>query len=990
MESPGVMEAVQSRAAVMPGGRDREERPLIIVPVPMESSLSNSNGTVLICTTDKLETCLKYYMSILSAESRRQGVVVVVDGQHSSWRMVRVTTRHLALVLGHSLMSLIVLRPDAFWDKQRMDACARLHREREPIYIPLNRLSKYVDKSQLPEELGGTWVYDHDLWIQNRIQVEDFLKGAERGVSELERVRQRVSGPKQGIRLSTAEEKLSESAQVFTDTKHLAHKVLQSGKQLLDRVEKDAGISRGAMTPQDTLDTKEKVERLLEIIEGKLALLQEAWEDVQKRIVDAKEVDALEDGVRRVTDWILGSGEMLLNAQHEVGYDVTSAEDLRSDHEAVELQCRETYGHYAELLHKIDLLGQNGVQLQEDLKSQRDFMDFVCRSFATRLERRRNVLITSARFFRLVSEYFQMTSDVYESLVMCNKVESLDSAHCTLIQLQESQIDIDAIETALVREGEKLSDLLSMPVKDALGRELEVCYEGDIVNVREILDMTTARRQLFRDSVEMQRLTLQQATYIHDYELDATQAVQWLDDLYRVMLTTHSHVGCNVFEIQMQKEEHQSFQDTAKGTFEYGCQLVNAALSLRQSCKLPLEGNVALSVNLRQAWTRLNTAGQEQMTRLRVSAVFHRTVHQHCKQLKEMMTSVTAIDVEEDAARRRSKTRKLFSSRERLLVEVGRMVRLGRLLRTRLREPLSQEHCDMAKRGDIDSDMNGLAIEAVSNKLAEVTNLAEQLDRALCGSESLSTTTTGSTNISKLTLDENADWYASVLEKSSEVVSKPGASSSGGSSSVQCGAQPQSAGGHEDGSKSEEEFITASECTCTPPSRSSSFHTASEGEVTSPWWEGEGDGEGEQEAGEEIKHQTADGSPEEVVTSVVENVVVTETHYLTLSHKTEDVPLPASMTERNIHREVAAITAEKSDEISADGEVNLSCDDALLQDGSALGGAESCAKNELEIKKEGEADINDNIVHDLKEVGQGDIFNYSQQHITRHAMAGVF
>ncbi|RZF40117.1 hypothetical protein LSTR_LSTR011245 [Laodelphax striatellus] len=983
MESPGIAEAVQSRAAVMPGGRDREERPLIIVPVPMESSLSNNNGTVLICRTDKLETCLKYYISILSAESRRQGVTVVVDGQHSSWRMVRVTTRHLALVLGHSLMSLIVLRPDAFWDKQRMDACARIHREGEPIYIPLSRLSKYVDTSQLPEELGGTWVYDHDLWIQNRIQVEDFLKGAERGASELERVRQRISGPKQGIRLSTAEEKLTESAQVFTDTKHLAHKVLQSGKQLLDRVEKDAGISRGAMTPQDTLDTKEKVERLLEIIEGKLALLQEAWEDVQKRIVDAKEVHALEDGVRRVTDWILGSGEMLLNAQHEVGYDVTSAEELRSDHEAVELQCRETYGHYAELLHKIDLLGQTGVQLQEDLKSQRDFMDFVCRSFATRLERRRNVLITSARFFRLVSEYFQMTSDVYESLVMCNKVESLDSAHCTLLQLQESQIDIDAIETALVREGEKLSDLLSMPVKDALGRELQVCYEGDIVNVREILDMTTARRQLFRDSVEMQRLTLQQATFIHDYELDATQAVQWLDDLYRVMLSTHSHVGCNVFEIQMQKDEHQSFQDTAKGTYEYGCQLVNAALTLRQSCKLPLEGNVALSHSLRQSWTRLNTAGQEQMTRLRVSAVFHRTVHQHCKQLKEMMTSVTAIDVEEDAARRRSKTRKLFSNRERLLVEVGRMVRLGRLLRTRLREPLSQEHCEMAERGDIDSDMNGLAIEAVSNKLAEVTNLAEQLDRALCGSESLSSaTTTGSANISKLALDENADWYSSVLDKSSESASK---ATAGGSSSNS--SNSQSAGGNEDGSKSEEEFITASECTCTPPSRSSSFHTASEGEVTSPWWEGEQEGEGEQDPpDQEIKEQTAVESPEEVVTSVVENIVVTETHHITLSHKTEDVPLPASMSERHLHREVAAITA---DEASRDGELNFNSNDALLQDDR---GAESrdVESELLQIKQEGEPDINDNIVHDLKEVGQGDIFSYSQQHITRHAMAGVF
>lgn len=70
---------------------------------------------------------------------------------------------------------------------------------------------------------------------------------------------------------------------------------------------------------------------------------------------------------------------------------------------------QETYGRYAELLHKIDSLPST--RLSGDLKSQRDFMDFVCRSFANRLERRRNVLITSQRFFRLVSEVFIVSEE---------------------------------------------------------------------------------------------------------------------------------------------------------------------------------------------------------------------------------------------------------------------------------------------------------------------------------------------------------------------------------------------------------------------------------------------------------------------------------------------------------------------------------------------------------------------------------------------------
>lgn len=53
-----------------------------------------------------------------------------------------------------------------------------------------------------------------------------------------------------------------------------------------------------------------------------------------------QEVSKIENGVCQVTNWILGPGEMLLNAQQNVGYDVISAEDLRRNHETLELTCR--------------------------------------------------------------------------------------------------------------------------------------------------------------------------------------------------------------------------------------------------------------------------------------------------------------------------------------------------------------------------------------------------------------------------------------------------------------------------------------------------------------------------------------------------------------------------------------------------------------------------------------------------------------------------
>lgn len=78
------------------------------------------------------------------------------------------------------------------------------------------------------------------------------------------------------------------------------------------------------------------------------------------------------------------------------------------------------------------------------------------------------------------------------------------------------------------------------------------------------------------------------------------------------------------------------------------------------------------------------------MTRLRVSAVFHRSVEEQCNQLRDLREAVATIPFI-DLTKKKERVNYYTSVREKLIVEVGRMVRLGRLLRSRLKEPLHYE-----------------------------------------------------------------------------------------------------------------------------------------------------------------------------------------------------------------------------------------------------------------------------------------------------------
>lgn len=208
-----------------------------------------------------------------------------------------------------------------------------------------------------------------------------------------------------------------------------------SGNKLINHISE--WHSREVHLSHDIIDAKEAIKQMLNETDKDQTDISISWNELEKSLDDAKDFTQLEEGVSYVTNWILSTAESLLNGQLKVGYDVQSAEKLRLDHEILEFQCWKTYGLYGELLYKVDHFSGNKESFAyKDLLSQRDFMDFVCRSFATRLERRRNLLITSVRFYRLVAEYFQRTSNVFESLLQA-QTENMDNYEVAKMKLQK-------------------------------------------------------------------------------------------------------------------------------------------------------------------------------------------------------------------------------------------------------------------------------------------------------------------------------------------------------------------------------------------------------------------------------------------------------------------------------------------------------------------------------------------------------------------------
>lgn len=109
--------ALKSRAAFMPGGRDHDTHLLVIVTVPPELVLKSK---------EYLDICLNFIIDTLSPETLNNGLLLLIDAQKSNYRLTNIWIEHVESIVDPDYLKLmIVIRPDAFWDKQRMDSCTK-------------------------------------------------------------------------------------------------------------------------------------------------------------------------------------------------------------------------------------------------------------------------------------------------------------------------------------------------------------------------------------------------------------------------------------------------------------------------------------------------------------------------------------------------------------------------------------------------------------------------------------------------------------------------------------------------------------------------------------------------------------------------------------------------------------------------------------------------------------------------------------------------
>lgn len=105
--------------------------------------------------------------------------------------------------------------------------------------------------------------------------------------------------------------------------------------------ERESGFQR--LSKEDYIEDQQlaiaQVQHVISELEAKLDRIQAYWTEREQRLSHRLKTVDLEQGMNTVVAWILGPAEKLFASQTGIGDSYKAADELRKQHEQLELKC---------------------------------------------------------------------------------------------------------------------------------------------------------------------------------------------------------------------------------------------------------------------------------------------------------------------------------------------------------------------------------------------------------------------------------------------------------------------------------------------------------------------------------------------------------------------------------------------------------------------------------------------------------------------------
>ncbi|CCD63884.1 CRAL-TRIO domain-containing protein [Caenorhabditis elegans] len=541
MKAEDILHVLRDGIAVLPGGRCRAGQAVIVCP-SREQPVNQDN----------LRNVFLYLFEVTSKMAREKGFLVVIDMRgKQTWTNVRHILKALSSIESSSTVQVFIIKPEKFWEKQKAQMSLGTW-DFEVEMISFESLIKIIDSSHLPKTVGGSYPYDHDEWLELRLDLEKWIWNITEIMEKLESVRREICEGEQPVDVTTANAALKKSQHAKNSIFNVPVEGIETeGNKIATRILKP---SKGVKNP-DLEATTPYISNLtdsLRLLKGEVA---KNWEVRQMELSKVYQQKQFERDAEHMIETLRPYKKACERSMGDVGGCANDVVRLSAEFEQFQIAVRGMEVSVKQVFDKENHLRTIGARNQ--------ITDHVAARLAEEwhlvkelMERRSAVLHNAKEFFTSAQRYFaevpRWTAQpgVNPNDVLFNQ-ESLEEA---IRKHDAFWAQVEEVYAQAYDDASKVT------------RALKEADAEDNVAREHSSRLQRAHKQLMEKWKERQVLLHHMLAMIA-FETDVRLVVDWLEQHGEPYLRRNIHIGENVNQARSFQRNHTNFQRVAANTY---------------------------------------------------------------------------------------------------------------------------------------------------------------------------------------------------------------------------------------------------------------------------------------------------------------------------------------------------------------------------------------------------------------------------------------
>ncbi|XP_019765330.1 guanine nucleotide exchange factor DBS isoform X4 [Dendroctonus ponderosae] len=289
-----VVDLLQHHYAIISGGKSNDGCPIITFP-------DNNNFQML--SDIEYQRLMLYLTSVPTLQEADMGFHLVIDRRKDRWNSVKTVLLKISVFFPGLIQVVYVLRPASFLQKALSEVSNKLFKDefkfRMIVLSTAEELHEHVDPHQLTVDLKGTLAYNHQEWINQRIELENFSSITQEVSNALDEFTKVVDETELPNTVESTQELLLKQKESYSDLKRNILSAAKIGESLLCSI-KEKNKPEDENSAPDMIGNVFAVERLLVQLEETENTFDDFWQQHSTKLQHCLELRRFEQDFREL------------------------------------------------------------------------------------------------------------------------------------------------------------------------------------------------------------------------------------------------------------------------------------------------------------------------------------------------------------------------------------------------------------------------------------------------------------------------------------------------------------------------------------------------------------------------------------------------------------------------------------------------------------------------------------------------------------------